>query len=217
VAFKKTLARRGVIAAAFALCGTVVIGCTSPPPMVNAKVTLPTRHATPPAAPSPTTNHFPASFRPDPGFVLTGNTAGEASNDVTFECCLGHDWSSAAADPRTWRPGEQVQITWIESAHPAPGSAEDTMFLSANMSGPWPTVAELRDLYEPDSDQVAAARVVRWSTESASSATSVITIPADAASGYYDLQFSAAAQGIGGCGTAACTPGFYDGAIIKVR
>jgi hypothetical protein len=147
--------------------------------------------------------------------VLNGKDG--ALNKVTFECCLGHDWSSSAADPQTWSPGEQVQITWIEDARPAAGSAEDTMFLTAKMYGPWSTVAELRNQYSPDSDRIAAAPVVRWKTESAGSATSVITIPADATPGYYDLQFSAAAQGIGGCGTAACTPGFYDAAIIKVR
>jgi len=92
------------------------------------------------------------------------------------------------------------------------------MFLTAQMYGPWPTVADTINGFEnsDDSNQVAAAPVVRWSTESAGSATSVITIPADAAAGYYDLQFSAAAQEIGGCGTPACAPGFYDGAIIEV-
>ena len=217
VAFKETLSRRGGIAAAFALCGAVVIGCTSPQPLVNARVTLPARHAASPAAPPPNADHFPASLRPDPGFVLNGNTLSVALNSVTFECCVGHDWSSAAADPQAWRPGEQVQITWIEGARPAVGSAEDTMFLTAKMYGPWPTVAELRNQYSPDSNQVAAAPVVRWLTESARSASSVMTIPAKAAPGYYDLQFSAAAQEIGGCGTAACTPGFYDAAIIQVR
>jgi hypothetical protein len=111
-----------------------------------------------------------------------------------------------------------VNITWIESARPAAGSAEDTMFLTAQMYGPWPTVAATVNGFEnsDDSNQVAAASVVRWSTQSAGSATSVITIPADAAPGYYDLQFSAAAQEVGGCGTPACAPGYYDGAIIDV-
>ena len=90
------------------------------------------------------------------------------------------------------------------------------MFLSANMSGPWPTVADTIKLYEPDTDVVARASVVRWSTDSASSATSVITIPAHARPGYYDIQFNAAAQSVGLCGTPACEPGFYEAAIIKV-
>jgi hypothetical protein len=230
VAFKGTFRRRCIFAAAFALCAAVVVGCTKPPPMVNAKLTFPpvqtaspAAHTTSPAAPSPSSspatspssnpNHFAASFRPDPGFVLG---LGGAPNNVTFECCLGRDWSSSAADRQPWAPGEQVLITWVEGARPAPGSAEDTMFLSANMSGPWPTVADVVKLYEPDTDQVAKASVVRWSTDSAGSATSVITIPAHARPGYYDIQFSAAAQAVGGCGTSACAPGFYDAAIIKV-
>jgi hypothetical protein len=217
--------RRSVIAAAFVLCGAVVIGCTSHPSLANVRVTLPSHAAsvapspTPTAspAPSPDTNHFPAGFHDDPGFTIDGGSSlNVAVNNVAFECCLGHDWSSTAADPQTWSPGEQVQITWLEGARPAAGSAEDAMFLSATMYGHWSTVTDAQNSYSSD-NQVAAAAVVRWDTESASSATSVITIPADAAAGFYELQFSAAAHEPGGCGTDACAPGFYDGAIIQVR
>jgi hypothetical protein len=181
--------------------------------MVNARVNLPTEHAAVPTTSPPVTINIPADFQPDPGFV---SGKGGALNNVTFECCLGHDWSSSAADPKTWSPGEQVQITWIEKTHPAAGSAEDIMFLTARIYGPWPTVAELRSRFSPDHDHVDALSVVRWLTEFAGSATLVVTIPAHAAPGYYDLQFNAAAQEVGGCGTAACAPGFYDAAIIRV-
>ena len=219
VTFKTTFLRRAVMAPAFVLCGAVVIGCTSPPPQVNVRLTLPSRAASPAASPSRAaspapaagTASTPANFHVDPGFQLGGS-----SNEPTFECCLGHDWSSSAADPQTWSPGEQVRITWIETARPAAGDPEDTMFLSATMYGHWTTVADAQNSYSSD-NQVAAAAVVRWDTESAGSASSLMTIPADAAPGYYELQFSAAAQEVGGCGTAACAPGFYDAAIILVR
>ena len=87
------------------------------------------------------------------------------------------------------------------------------MILTAQLYGPYRTMAELRNEYSSDSRQVAAAPVVRWSTltESADSAVSVVTIPADAGPGYYDLQFGAAAQSIGG------SPGWYNAAILLVR
>lgn len=222
VTFRETFARRGAIAAALALSGAVAIGCSSPPPMVDANVNLPVRDSPSTTPPVPSASPTPGTFHLDPGFEITadGNTEvsgiGGSSNSVAFECCLGHDWSSSAADPQTWSPGEHVQITWIETARPAAGSPEDTMFLTAKMYGSWSTVADAENSYSSD-NQVAAAAVVQWDTESTGSATSVITIPADGAPGYYELQFSAAAQEAGGCGTAACAPGFYDGAIIEVR
>ncbi len=87
------------------------------------------------------------------------------------------------------------------------------MILTAQLYGPYRTVAELRNEYSPDSRQVTAAPVVRWSTDtgSAGSAASVVTIPADAGPGYYDLQFGAAAQNIGG------SPGWYNAAMLAVR
>jgi len=192
--------------------------------MVNAPITLPAQHSVSPTAPAPapSTSQTSTAFQADPGVELTADGGleitgiGGSSATADFECCLGHVWSSSAPDPQAWSPGEQVQITWIETVRPAPGNAEDTMFLAATMYGVWSTVAEAQNQYSSD-NQVAAAAVVRWSTESASSATSVITIPANAAPGYYELQFSAAAHEVGGCGTAACAPGFYDGAVIQVR
>ena len=226
VTLSETFVRVGVIAASFGLCGAVVTGCSSPP-RLNVKLTFPSHAASPATspsdaatpAPSPGTFSTPANFQADPGFELTSSGqlefagTGGSSDQAAFECCVGHDWSSSAADPQTWSPDEQVRITWIETA--AASNAEATMFLSAKMYGSFSTVSDARN-YSPDNPVVTAA-VVRWDTEVTGSATSVITIPADAAPGYYELQFSAAAHEVGGCATAACAPGFYDGAIIQVR
>src|SRR5262245_1979113 len=168
--------RRGAIAAMLALGGAVVIGCSSPPPMVNANVNLPARHSLSPTPAAPSASPTPGTFQVDPGFELTadGTTEvtgiGGSSDSPAFECCLGHVWSSSAADPQTWSPGEQVKITWIETARPAAGSAEDTMFLTAKMYGSWSTVTDAQNSYSSD-NQIAAAAVVRWDTESAGSAT----------------------------------------------
>jgi len=204
----------------FALCTAFVIGCAKPSPLVNVNVsyTPPPHAASSAAVPSGSNNEVPANFTPDPGFTQGGNTIGVGGNKATFECCLGHDWSSSSADPQTWNPGQQIRITWVESVLPAAGSREDTMFLTAKMYGPWRSVAALSNGFmSSDGPPIAAARVVRWSTRSARTASSLITIPANAKPGYYDLQFSAAAHEIGYCGTDACAPGFYDGAIIYVN
>lgn len=95
----------------------------------------------------------------------------------------------------------------------AAGSSTAEMILTAQLYGPYRAVGELRNEYPPDSRQVAVAPIVRWSTGtgSAGSAVSVVTIPADAGPGYYDLQFGAAARSIGG------SPGWYNSAILAVR
>jgi hypothetical protein len=111
-----------------------------------------------------------------------------------------------------------VRITWIKAT--AADSAEEEMFLSAGMWGHWSTAADAQNDFALG-NQVATAAVVHWDTELAGSATSVMTIPANAAPGYYDLQFNATAHGVGACGTdqrpAACAPVFYEAAVIQVR
>ena len=105
---------------------------------------------------------------------------------MSFSCCA----ASVVAHP--WRPGQQIRLAWTTQGRPAAGSTGETA-LTATLTGPYRTVVELKAANANGTDrarQIAAAPVIRVSGDPASAPVSVITIPADAAPGYYNLRFA---------------------------
>jgi hypothetical protein len=120
---------------------------------------------------------------------------------VTYTCC------AEDAGTTTWHPGQQVRITWIPQGRPARDAATTT--LTAVLAGPYRTVTALKAANTQGIDRshvVAAAPAIRASGSEATSPVSVVTIPADAAPGYYNLRFQAAVGNMAS----------YGGTIISV-
>jgi hypothetical protein len=129
--------------------------------------------------------------------IPAASTAG-----VTYTCCA-QDLGTT-----TWRPGQQLRITWVPQGQPARGAGTST--LTAVLTGPYPTVTALKAANDRGTDRsriVAAAPAIRASGSRVSSPVSIVTIPADAARGYYNLRVHAAAGNVASYGATIISVG----------
>ena len=107
---------------------------------------------------------------------------------VTYTCCKPADIAPVR------HPGDVVQVHWIVSAGPPSASSNaGSVTLSASLSGPYPDVNSLKTASSP----VAAATAipVRTTDRTGGAPTSTLVVPADAASGFYNLTFAVESEG----------------------
>jgi len=107
---------------------------------------------------------------------------------VTYTCCRQADIAPVR------HPGDAVQVHWIVSAGPPSASSKaGSVTLSASLSGPYPDVNSLKAAPTP----VAAATAipVRTTDRAGRAPTSTLVVPADAASGFYNLAFAVESEG----------------------
>jgi hypothetical protein len=121
---------------------------------------------------------------------------------VTYTCC------AADVSTTTWHPGQQLRIAWTALGRPARGAAATT--LTVTLIGPYSTVAALKSANDARIDrsrEVATAAAIRAPGTAVTSPVSVVIIPADAAPGYYDLRFQAAAGDVASYGATVISVG----------
>ena len=107
---------------------------------------------------------------------------------VTYTCCKPADIAPVR------HPGDVVQVHWIVSAGPPSASSNaGSVTLSASLSGPYPDVNSLKTASSPVA--AATATPVRTTDRTGGAPTSTLVVPADAASGFYNLTFAVESEG----------------------
>jgi hypothetical protein len=107
---------------------------------------------------------------------------------VTYTCCRQADIAPVR------HPGDAVQVHWIVSAGPPSASSNAApVTLSASLSGPYPDVNSLKMASTPVA--AATAAPVRTTDGAVGAPTSTLVVPADAASGFYNLTFAVESEG----------------------
>lgn len=113
---------------------------------------------------------------------------------VEFSCCF------TAPNATVWQPGQQVPLDWTPEGGQANGhKLVAQVTLTAVLTGPYPTIADLNDANNggPDQSRIAAtAPVIKLSVVPTIAPVSVLTIPRSTAPGLYNLWTTAAAQGM---------------------
>jgi hypothetical protein len=103
-------------------------------------------------------------------------------------CCS----TTIAAKP--WHPGQQLRVGWIETGSPSPANGTHQAYvLTVILTGPYRSVTALKTANNRGPDQsriVATAPEIRTSGYEVRSPVSVLTIPAEAAPGFYNLQIA---------------------------
>jgi hypothetical protein len=97
----------------------------------------------------------------------------------TYSCCSSGDINAVR------HPGETLTLHWIATRlDPSASSASGTVRLSAGLSGPFESVSALKAANSP---ATLTAPVIVTTNRVGDAPVSVIVIPQDAASGYYNL------------------------------
>jgi len=129
--------------------------------------------------------------------VLNPTTSGAQSKDshqatFSYSCC------SASFVDTIHHPGEVLKLRWIQLTN-APTSTKQPAFrivLSANISGPFATVASLKSAFARShpkyGDVNSKATAIRLSNTKSANPVSSVRIPANAGNGYYELTTSVA-------------------------
>jgi predicted small secreted protein len=119
--------------------------------------------------------------------LLAAGCSGPAvrGTGVMYTCCA----QSVAST--SWRPGQQLPVRWTRDGTLAPGQQPQTLTLSAVLTGPFSKAVAMQDATGNDRLHArlrAAAPQIRISRNPPRSPISVITIPAGAPPGWYDLE-----------------------------
>jgi len=112
---------------------------------------------------------------------------------VSYTCC------SASVVATSWHPGQQLPVAWTRVGKVPPGQSIQPVTLSAVMTGPFSSAAALKAAITRGSGGsiTASAPTITISQNPPRTPVSVITIPADAPPGFYNLEFTLA-FGLGG-------------------
>jgi len=102
-----------------------------------------------------------------------------------FSCCSG------GFGTVNYHPGETLHVDWISTALRSSAAPAVTVVLSANASGPFPTLAAAKKAL-PNSHQVLgrtkfSAPSLRVSDEKAEKPVSLLHVPPSAGTGFYEL------------------------------
>ena len=105
---------------------------------------------------------------------------------VSYTCC------SASVTTPSWHPGQQLPVTWTRVGTVPSGQSIQPVTLSAVITGPFASATALKAAI----NRGRGGSITAWSAKTTISRNpprtpvSVITIPADAPPGLYDLQFT---------------------------
>jgi hypothetical protein len=114
---------------------------------------------------------------------------------VSYTCC------SNSVVATTWHPGQQMPVVWTRTDTVPAGHGFEPVTLSAVLTGPYRDAAALKaavtkgQLNRRAGPVTAAAPRMRISRTPPRSPVSIITIPADAPPGMYNLQTSESSGG----------------------
>lgn len=116
-------------------------------------------------------------------------TAGRTRAVYVFSCC------ERLAPVPTWRRGETVRLAWRASLEPLAGAASPSrVTLRASLSGPFPSVADLK-ARAARARPVVTAAPVETSTSDGRSPVLVLPLPPATRPGLYNLQTSSSSGG----------------------
>jgi hypothetical protein len=138
--------------------------------------------------------------------AITAHATSRAKATYSYSCCR-----SSVLDA-TYHPGAVIRLPWIATANtPGTSSAEVMVTLEATISGPYKTVASLKFAFAQHTPRLgqfnAEAIHIHVSSDSAERYVSVIRVPSNAKSGFYELT------------TTTLMPSLVTsgGAVIRVR
>jgi hypothetical protein len=116
------------------------------------------------------------------GVIAAGCTSPPVhSSGVFYTCC-----DQTVVSTR-WHPGQQLTIAWTRTATVPAGHPYLAVTLSAVLTGPFSKAVALKAAIGHHGSLTARAPTIRISRDPPHSAVSVITIPASAPPGFYDL------------------------------
>jgi hypothetical protein len=112
---------------------------------------------------------------------------------VSYTCC------SASVTAPSWHPGQQLPVTWTRVGNVPTGQSIQPVTLSAVMTGPFSSATALKAAINQGRGGSVTARAanITISRNPPRTPVSVITIPANAPPGFYDLEFTMT-LGLGG-------------------
>jgi len=128
--------------------------------------------------------------------IVTGCAAPTIhGSGVMYTCC------SESLVSAQWHPGQHMLVVWARTATVAAGHSFDPVTLTVVLTGPFTDVTALKaalskgQLNRRAGPVTVAAPAIRISRDAPRSVVSVVTIPQDAPSGFYNLQVSDRSRG----------------------
>lgn len=122
---------------------------------------------------------------------------------ITFTCC------SASITAKPWHPGQHLLIHWTEQGYTRAASGKKVAItLTAVLTGPYRTVMMLKaaNARRLDSSRIiASALPIAITRVTPTPPVSVIAIPAGAAPGFYNLEFTVGSPNVSDSGDAIIT------------